>query len=112
MSCVPDCTYWPTRTVRAAPLPPVRRQVVTTRTITRRVIPAAPAVVAGTVAAAPQPLYDAAVTDQFGVACIGGRGVGFYPNPIAFGESRNTIEATGSQFILDRGYRGCFAVGE
>lgn len=60
----------------------------------------------------PQPLYDAAVTDQFGVACIGGRGVGFYPNPIAFGESRNTIEATGSQFILDRGYRGCFAVGE
>lgn len=63
----------------------------------------------------PQPLYDAAVTpgiDQFGVACIGGRGVGFYPNPIAFGESRNTIEATGNQFILDRGYRGCFAVGE
>jgi ribonuclease E len=47
------------RTVRAAPLPPVRRQVVTTRTITRRVIPAAPAVVAGTVA--PAPLYDAAV---------------------------------------------------
>jgi hypothetical protein len=49
------------RTVRAAPLRPVRRQVVTTRTITRRVIPAAPAVVAGTVAAAPQPLYDTAV---------------------------------------------------
>jgi len=49
------------RTVRAAPLPPVRRQVVTTRTITRRVIRAAPAVVAGTVTAAPQPLYDAAV---------------------------------------------------
>jgi hypothetical protein len=49
------------RTVRVAPLPPVRRQVVTPRTITRRVIPAAPAVVAGTVAAAPQPLYDAAV---------------------------------------------------
>jgi hypothetical protein len=49
------------RTVRAAPLPPVRRQVVTTRTITRRVIPAAPAVVAGTVAAVPAPLYDAAV---------------------------------------------------
>ena len=49
------------RTVRVAPLPPVRRQVVTTRTITRRVLPAAPAVVAGTVAAAPQPLYDAAV---------------------------------------------------
>jgi hypothetical protein len=49
------------RTVRAAPLRPVRRQVVTTRTITRRVIPAAPAVVTGTVAAAPQPLYDTAV---------------------------------------------------
>jgi len=49
------------RTVRAVPLPPVRRQVVTTRTITRRVIPAAPAVVAGTVAAAPAPLYDTAV---------------------------------------------------
>jgi hypothetical protein len=49
------------RTVRAAPLPPVRRQVVTTRTITRRVVPAAPAVVAGTVAAAPAPLYDTAV---------------------------------------------------
>lgn len=49
------------RTVRAAPLPPVRRQVVTTRTIMRRVIPAAPAVVAGTVAAAPVPLYDTAI---------------------------------------------------
>jgi hypothetical protein len=49
------------RTVRAAPLPPVRRQVVTTRTITRRVVPAAPTVVAGTVAAAPQSLYDTAV---------------------------------------------------
>jgi len=49
------------RTVRAVPPPPVRRQIVTTRTITRRVIPAAPAVVAGTVAAAPAPLYDTAV---------------------------------------------------
>jgi hypothetical protein len=49
------------RTVRVAPLPPVRRQIVTTRTITRRLIPAAPAVVAGTVAAAPAPLYDTAV---------------------------------------------------
>jgi hypothetical protein len=48
------------RTVRAALLPPVRRQIVTTRTITRRVMPAVPAVVAGTVATAPQPLYDAA----------------------------------------------------
>jgi len=49
------------RTVRAAPLPPVRRQIVTTRTITRRVVPSAPAVVAGTAAAAPVPLYDTAV---------------------------------------------------
>ena len=46
------------RTVRAAP---VRHQVVTTRTITRRAIPTAPAVVAGSVAAAPAPLYDTAV---------------------------------------------------
>jgi hypothetical protein len=49
------------RTNRAAPLPPMRRQVVTTRTITRRIAPAATAVVAGTVAAAPQPLYGTAV---------------------------------------------------
>jgi hypothetical protein len=48
------------RTVRAALLPPMRRQIVTTRTITRRVMPAVPAVVAETVATAPQPLYDAA----------------------------------------------------
>jgi hypothetical protein len=49
------------RTVRAAPLPPVRHQVVTTRTITRQVTPVgplAPTVVART--AAPQPLYDVA----------------------------------------------------
>src|SRR5262249_35602721 len=46
------------RTGRAAPL---RRQIVTTRTITRRVVPSAPAVVAGTAAAAPVPLYDTAV---------------------------------------------------
>lgn len=61
-----------------------------------------------------QPLYDAAVApvvDQFGVACVGGRGVGYYPNPIAYGESAATAEA-GGQFILDRGYHGCFAVGE
>jgi hypothetical protein len=63
------------RTVRAAPLPPVRRQVVTTRTITRRVIRAAPAVVAGTVAAAPAPLYDAAVP-----AAVPAR-AGIYPAP-------------------------------
>ena len=49
------------RTVRAPPRPPVRHQVVTTRTITRRAIPTAPAVVAGSVAAAPAPFYDTAV---------------------------------------------------
>ena len=61
-----------------------------------------------------QPLYDAAVTpviDQPGIACVGGRGIGYYPNPIAYGESAATSEA-GGQFILDRGYHGCFAVGE
>jgi hypothetical protein len=61
-----------------------------------------------------QPLYDAAVApivDEAGVACVGGRGIGRYPNPIAYGESAATSEA-GGQYILDRGYRGCFAVGE
>ena len=61
-----------------------------------------------------QPLYDATVApviDQPGIACIGGRGVGYYPNPIAYGESAATSEA-GGQYILDRGYHGCFAVGE
>jgi hypothetical protein len=58
------------RTVRAAPMPPVRRQIVTTRTITRRVMPAAPAVVAGTVAAAPQPLYNVAPTDDVAPAAV------------------------------------------
>jgi len=55
------------RTVRAAP-PPVRRQIVTTRTITRRVIQAAPAVVAGTVAAAtvPAPAYDYTDSADYG----------------------------------------------
>src|SRR5262249_61042766 len=50
------------RTVRAAPLPPVRRQIVTTRTITRRVVPSAPAVGAGTAAVGPGPPYDTAVS--------------------------------------------------
>lgn len=48
------------RTVRPAPLRRARSQVVTTRTVTRRVIPA-PTVMTRTVAAAPQPLYDEAV---------------------------------------------------
>jgi hypothetical protein len=69
------------RTVRAAPLPPVRRQVVTTRTITRRVMPAAPAVVAGTVAAAPQPLYDVAP------AAVATPAADIYPAP-GYGYSR------------------------
>src|SRR6266516_3578085 len=64
------------RTVRAAPVPPVRRQIVTTRTITRRVMPAAPAVVAGAVAAAPQPLYDVAP------AAVAAPVADIYPAPV------------------------------
>jgi hypothetical protein len=74
------------RTVRAAPVPPVRRQVVTTRTITRRVMPAAPAVVAGTVAAAPQPLYDVAPTTVVTPAAD------IYPAP-AYGYSTPVYDA-------------------
>jgi hypothetical protein len=69
------------RTVRAAPLPPARRQIVTTHTITRRVMPAAPAVVAGTVAAAPQPLYDVAP------AAVATPAADIYPAP-GYGYSR------------------------
>jgi len=47
------------RTVRPAPGRFARRQVVTTRTVTRRVAPV-PTVIARTVPAAPQPLYDVA----------------------------------------------------
>jgi hypothetical protein len=46
------------RTVRTVRTVPVRRPIVTTRTITRRVVPAAPAMVAGPTPVAPQPLYD------------------------------------------------------
>jgi hypothetical protein len=50
-----------TRTVRTVhTFVPVRRQIVTTRTVTSRIMPAEPAVAAETVAAAPQPLYNAA----------------------------------------------------
>ena len=49
------------RTIRHVPAQPAHRQVVTTRTVTRRVVPAPAAAIAGTVRAAPQPLYDAAV---------------------------------------------------
>jgi hypothetical protein len=69
------------RTVRAAPLPPVRRQIVTTRTISRSVMPAVPAVVAGTVAAAPQPLYDVAP------AAVATPAADIYPAP-GYGYSR------------------------
>jgi hypothetical protein len=65
---------------------------------------------AGNFGSGPQPLYDAAVPpaiDQSGIACVGGRGIGRFPNPVAYGESQNTIES-GGEFILDRGYHGCF----
>jgi hypothetical protein len=71
-----------------------------------------------------QPLYDAAVSpegdqslynaavpagnDLYDVVCLGGRGVGRYPNAIASGQSAATMES-GGDFFLDRGYRGCFA---
>jgi hypothetical protein len=64
-----------------------------------------------------QPLYDvynAAVVPtiaQPGVACVGGVGHGYYPNPGAYGDSAATIQ-NGSEFTLERGYPGCFAVGE
>jgi hypothetical protein len=47
-------------TIRHVPAQPARRQIVTTRTITRRVVPA-PAAVAATVPAAPPLAYDVAV---------------------------------------------------
>ena len=65
------------RTVRAAPLPPVRPQIATTL-ITRRVMPAAPAVAAGTVAAAPQPLYDVDVAP----AAVATPVADIYPAPV------------------------------
>jgi len=48
------------RTVRPAPSRNARRQVVTTRTVTQRILPA-PTVVARTVPAVRQPLYDEVV---------------------------------------------------
>lgn len=47
-------------TIRHVPAQPAHRQIVTTRTVTRRVVPA-PAAVAATVPAAPPPVYDVAV---------------------------------------------------
>jgi hypothetical protein len=45
--------------IRHVPAQPAHRQIVTTRTVTRRVVPA-PAAVATTVPAAPPPVYDVA----------------------------------------------------
>jgi hypothetical protein len=47
------------QTIRHVPAEPAHRQIVTTRTVTRRVVPA-PAAVATTVPAAPPPVYDVA----------------------------------------------------
>jgi hypothetical protein len=47
-------------TIRHVPAQPAHRQIVTTRAVTRRVVPA-PAAVAATVPAAPSPIYDVAV---------------------------------------------------
>lgn len=66
---------------------------------------------AGDFASSNLPLYDAAVPSEIrpiGVACVGGRGIGRYPNPVAYGESGATVES-GGEFILDRGYHGFFA---
>jgi hypothetical protein len=59
---VPTETIQTTTTVRTV-RPSMRvipHQIVTTRTVTRRIVPVAPAVVAGTVPIAPRPLYDVA----------------------------------------------------
>jgi hypothetical protein len=58
-----------------------------------------------------EPLYNAGVlpaADESGVACLGGRGPGYYPNPSAYDESAASI-ISGGEFTLDRGYPGCFA---
>ncbi len=58
----PTETVQTTETVRTIrPARAARRQIVTTRTITRRIVPA-PTVVARTVTATPQPLYDEVAT--------------------------------------------------
>jgi hypothetical protein len=67
----------------------------------------------GSVSAA-QPLYDvysaavAPIGAQAGIECVGGRGIGFYPNPVSYDDSAATIES-GGEFTLERGYPGCFA---
>jgi hypothetical protein len=58
---LPPETTRTTRSVRTVrTFVPVRRQIVTTRTVTSRILPPEPAVAAETVAAAPEPLYNAA----------------------------------------------------
>lgn len=57
-----------------------------------------------------QPLYDTAASPDVGlytVACVGGRGIGRYPNPVAYGDSATAIES-GGEFNVGRGYHGCF----
>jgi hypothetical protein len=64
----------------------------------------------GSLGPAEQPVYDAAVGPviaQYGIACIGGRGIGYYPNPVSYGDAASTVES-GGEFTLDRGYPGCF----
>lgn len=61
-----------------------------------------------------QPLYDVynagvqPIIAQPGIACVGGRGIGYYPNPISYDDSAATIES-GGEFTIERGYPGCFA---
>lgn len=70
---------------------------------------------AGGFVSAAQPLYDVApapVIAQPGIACVGGRGPAYYPNPVSYDDSAATIES-GGEFTLDRGYPGCFGyIGE
>jgi hypothetical protein len=54
-----------------------------------------------------QPLYDVASPDLTGVVCVGGGGIGHYPNPVTYSDSADAIQS-GGEFTLDRGYQGCF----
>jgi hypothetical protein len=66
---VPAATQVTTHTVRTVqPLPGHRQQITTTRTVTQRVLPSSTAVIAGTVASTPQPLYDEVTPAQDVVA--------------------------------------------
>ena len=64
----PAETVRTTRTVRTVhTMVPIRQRIVTTRTVTRRVMPAEPAIATATVAAAPAPqaIYDVAPAVEF-----------------------------------------------